>query len=386
MVGSSPGPLSVLVAGGGVAGLEAALALRELAGDRVATTLLAPEVSFSYRPLSVLEPFAAGRARRYPLARIAQDAGAELICDHIAALDPDQRVVHTGSGATLRYDVLLLAYGAKLHDRFKHVRTIDDRRLDERLHGLVQDVEDGYLQRVAFVATSPMAWPLPLYELALMTARAADDICAELSVTVVTAEPAPLAVFGQTVSSAVARLLDRNRVQLVCGVGCEVPEPGRVVITPGETTLEVDSIVALPQLAARQVPGVPDSSWLGLIPVDRRCRVAGLEDVYGAGDATDFPVKHGSIAAQQADTVAAQIAARAGADVSPHDFEPVLRGVLVGADRPLSLTARLGAGRVITSEAIEAAESKVDTKIDARYLAPYLHQLDLIAGTAGIPG
>ena len=35
-------PFRVLIVGGGVAGLEAALALRELAGERVATTLLAP--------------------------------------------------------------------------------------------------------------------------------------------------------------------------------------------------------------------------------------------------------------------------------------------------------------------------------------------------------
>ena len=36
-------PLRVLIAGGGVAGLELLLALSELAGDRVAVTLLAPK-------------------------------------------------------------------------------------------------------------------------------------------------------------------------------------------------------------------------------------------------------------------------------------------------------------------------------------------------------
>ena len=48
----------VLVAGGGVAALEAALAMRALAEDRVSVELLAPEPQFWYRPLAVAEPFA----------------------------------------------------------------------------------------------------------------------------------------------------------------------------------------------------------------------------------------------------------------------------------------------------------------------------------------
>jgi NADH dehydrogenase FAD-containing subunit len=50
-------PARVLIAGGGVAGLEAALALRSQAEDRVATTLVADATHFTYRPLSVGEPF-----------------------------------------------------------------------------------------------------------------------------------------------------------------------------------------------------------------------------------------------------------------------------------------------------------------------------------------
>ncbi|MGA2013099.1 MAG: FAD-dependent oxidoreductase [Solirubrobacteraceae bacterium] len=385
--GRFPRPLRVLIAGGGVAALEAALALRELAGDRVATTLITPETTFSYRPMSVLEPFSEGRARRYPMDTIAQDIGADLHRDALAGVDPEQHTVTTESGDQLHYDALILAYGAVVRERFKHVRTIDDRRLDERLRGLVQDVEDGYLRRIAFLATAPVAWPLPLYELALMTSRAAYDTCADLSVTVVTCEPAPLAVFGEAASAATAELLRRNRVTVITASGCDVPEPGRVLISPGAQILDVDSIVALPLLAARQIPGVPDRSWLGLIPIDRRCRVVGLDDVYAAGDATDFAIKHGSISAQQADTAAGEIAARVGAEVPTGDLQPVLHGLLLGGDRPLSLTARLAdAGRVITSEATELSGARGAAKIEARFLTPYLHQLDLIAGTAGAAG
>src|SRR5215212_4595510 len=51
----------ILIVGGGVAALETLLALRDLAEDRVALTLVAPEAAFTYRPMRVAEPFALGR-------------------------------------------------------------------------------------------------------------------------------------------------------------------------------------------------------------------------------------------------------------------------------------------------------------------------------------
>ena len=78
MVDSSP--LRVLIAGGGVAGLEALLALRDLAGDRVELTLLSRDTEFVYRPMAIAEPFGRGRADRHPLADIAVGrSSAELI-------------------------------------------------------------------------------------------------------------------------------------------------------------------------------------------------------------------------------------------------------------------------------------------------------------------
>jgi sulfide:quinone oxidoreductase len=66
----------VLIAGGGVAALEAALALRALAEDRVSVELLAPEPQFWYRPLAVAEPFGLGEVRQSDLPELAAAAGA----------------------------------------------------------------------------------------------------------------------------------------------------------------------------------------------------------------------------------------------------------------------------------------------------------------------
>src|ERR1700719_4738292 len=105
----------VVIAGGGVAGLEAALALRDLASERVATTMLAPEPEFVYRPLRVREPFGGPSARHYALDEIARDIGIELRQDAFKSLDPERRIVHTEAGEQETYDALLLALGARLN-------------------------------------------------------------------------------------------------------------------------------------------------------------------------------------------------------------------------------------------------------------------------------
>ncbi len=376
----SPDRYRVIIAGGGVAALEAALTLHQLAGDTVATTLLTPRTTFSHRPLSVLEPFPGAGGRRYELAQMASDTGSELLTDELAAVDPSRRRVRTTRGRALPYDALLLAYGVEIHPRFVHARTIDDGFLADRLRGLVQDVEEGYVRRVAFVTTGPPGWPLPLYELALMTSRAAYDMSAEVSVFLVTPERQALEVFGDRPGRAVADLMARHHVELVTAAACDVPVAGEVSVGPGRPALHVDSVVAMPDLAPRRVSGVPGGSG-GFIAVDDCGRVAGLDGVYAAGDATTFPVKHGSIAAQQADTAAAAIARAAGAAVPAEPFDPVLHGILLGAERPLYMTARLNStGHPLASQVSEEPLWHPAGKIAARRLGPYLHHADQLTG------
>ena len=372
-------PFRVLIVGGGVAGLEAALALRELAGERVTTTLLAPAAEFVYRPMRVREPFGYSEARRYPLDDIGRDIGIELIRDAFKWLDPDARTVHTESGEKLEYDALLLAPGAVLKPRFKHAVTLDDSQLDEQLHGLIQDVEDGYVHKLAFISPTPMPWPLPLYELALMTARRAYDMNVDMSVTLATPEDAPLAVFGAKASEAVDKLLVDNGILFIPSAHCETPAAGRVSISPGSRELMVDRVVALPQLFGPSLPGVPLHAHNGFVPIDAHCKVTGLERVYAAGDATDFPVKFGGIASQQADTATEAIAALAGAPIEPAPFAPVLHGALLGGPRPLYLSAHVTGGHGSSSEVSEAPTAAPPTKIVAKYLAPYLESRDQAA-------
>ena len=88
----------VLIAGGGVAALEAALALRALAEDRVSVELLAPEPEFWYRPLAVAEPFDLGEVRHFDLAELAAAAGATFSPGALTGVDAGSRLAQTSAG------------------------------------------------------------------------------------------------------------------------------------------------------------------------------------------------------------------------------------------------------------------------------------------------
>jgi sulfide:quinone oxidoreductase len=200
-----------------------------------------------------------------------------------------------------------------------------------------------------------------------------------VSVTIVTPEDAPLALFGSAASEAVERLLERNGVMTISSTSCETPQPGEVVIGPGGRSLYVDRIVALPELVGPSTPGVPKDDPRGFIPIDAHCRVPGLEAVFAAGDATNLSVKHGGIAAGQADVAAESIAALAGAPVHPTKLHAVIHGMLLGGDRPLYLSAHVTGRHGSNSQVSDQPTWTPGTKIAAKYLAPYLESRDRAA-------
>lgn len=372
---TNPEKLRVLIAGGGVAALETALALQHLAADRVRMTVIAPNEEFVYRPMTVREPFSFLGARRFPLEPILEDAGAELVRDKLGWVDHEMRVAHTEKGQQLEYDALVLALGTRISARYKHALTIDDRTIDETLHGLIQDVELGYVDSIAFVAPGRMAWPLPLYELALMTAGRAYDMNIEMSITIVTPEDKPLAIFGERASEGVAQLLAKAKIETITNAHAEIPEQGHVSIGPGDRHVHAARIVALPELYGPSVHGFP-LSHDGFIRVDRFGQVPDCGPLYAAGDATDFAVKQGGVGAQQADAVAESIAALAGAPVEPKPFHPVLRGMLMTYDKPYYMSAQITGGHGYSSEFSSEPLWQPVSKIAARYLAPYLDALE----------
>ena len=363
----------MLIAGGGVAGLEICLALRDLAGDRVRCSLLTPEDEFVYRPMAVGEPFARGRAQHHRLDAIAGQLGVELIQGALASVDDAARLAITEAGEQLSYDALVVAIGARTEPAYERVMTWTPERDAEVFGGLLRDIEEGYVRRVAFVIPLAVAWPLPAYELALMTAWQADSMGRDdLEITIYTPEDAPLAMFGAAAIAAVREDLDE--VGIVVETGCHVVAQGDgpLVVEPGARSLADSRIVALPRATGWALRGLPYDTR-GFIQCDAHGKVVGTAAVWAAGDATSFPIKQGGLAAQQGDAVAESIAAHAGAAVRPQPFQPVLRGVL--------LTGRGKAWlRGPHDDDPGAAERRAlfwpPTKIAGRYLSPYLLALE----------
>jgi sulfide:quinone oxidoreductase len=157
------------------------------------------------------------------------------------------------------------------------------------------------------------------------------------------------------------------------GVVARVPAPD--LVTFGQTRLEVDRIVTLPRVTGPAVAGLSaGTDWF--VPVDERCVVDDSNGrVFAAGDATDFPVKHGGIGAQQADTAAAGIAHLAGIGERPPPLDPVIEGMLLTGGHPLYLTAHVThalAGLGWRAEVYEQPPWPADEKVVAEELGPYL--------------
>jgi sulfide:quinone oxidoreductase len=361
-------PLHVLIVGAGVAALEAALALRAEAEGRVDVELLAPDVDFVYRPMAVAEPFQHGEARRFPLARLVELAGARLTPGTLARLDLDRRLAVTADGTELGWDVLLVALGARGREGVPGGLTFRGPEDRAAFAELVDEAVSGGFRSMTFALPTLAAWPLPLYELALMMKIRLDDGGATtVTVDLVTPEAEPLAVFGREASASVKRLIETRGIGLRTHTTPVVFRRGVLNVVPGRA-IRTERVVSLPVPEGRRIPGLPDDGR-GFVRTDLYGQVEGLEDVFAAGDITTFPLKQGGIATQQADAAAEMIAARAGAPVTPQPFRPVLRGLLLTGLTPRFMEASLLDD---TAEIDSEPLWWPPAKIVGRHLAPFL--------------
>ncbi len=369
----------VLIAGGGVAGLESAIALHEMAGDRVEVTICSPSEDFVYRPFAVAEPYGASRAMRFGMEELAERCGADFHLASIASVDQEAQRARTHDGEKFAYDYLIVASGTRLLASVSGAvifwGVADDRRVQDVVDGL----REGKLRRVAFTMPGGGTWALPMYELALLAESELSKGGVEgASLVIVTPEDAPLDLFGRAASERVAALLAERGIEVVTGtlpVRFDEGE-GRLSVSP-RAAIEADAVLSLPRMEGRRIGGVPHNLD-GFIRVDDHCRVRGTERIYAAGDATTFPVKQGGVSAQQADVAAEAIAAELGCDVEADSFDPILRGVLWTGAKPLYLSGYPTGGHGENSVATEDEPSwqgDAQHKIVSRYLAPFLDEM-----------
>jgi sulfide:quinone oxidoreductase len=359
----------ILIAGGGVAGVEALLALRSLLGAQAEVELIAPTADFIYRPLAIAEPFGLGEAYRVNLETVTRDLHASFRRDSVAGVDSGRRIAKTAAGEELAYDALLLAVGVRPLEELPGALTYAGPQSNEHYKELLAAIAGGDASRIAFATPVTARWSLPLYELALLTANQASSDGIDVELTVVTPESRPLEMFGPRASELVKQLLVEAGVEIRTSRAPSAVEPGELVLASGER-VPADRVVALPRLEVESIGGIPQGPH-GFIGTDAYMQVEGTARVYAAGDATWFPIKQGGIAAQQADVAATSISSIVDPQIAKTPLRPVLRGAILTGGSPRYLRAEIG-DRPGTSAAGAAPLWWPPSKIAARYLAPYL--------------
>ena len=369
-----PDRAHVVIAGGGVAALEALIALSELASHHVRVTLVTPRTDFVSRPQVIGESFARGRRSQVALARVARDFGATHLAGSVVAVDPARRTVRCASGEELGYDSLLVATGGRRVPAYEHAEPIGDDSAADALHGVLADLEEGYLKRLAFVVPPQVAWTLPAYELALLVAHDAWSMCIDdAQLSLVTPEDRPLALFGPQAGAAVGELLAERGIAFVGGVRAEVGR-GTLDLHPGGRQMAAERVFALPVVRGDAPAGLPTDE-AGFVGTDVHGRVIGVAGVFAAGDITSFPAKHGGIAAQQGEAAAQAIAAVHGCAIEPEPFRPLLRGRLLTGGEDLFLERDIAGGSGDADRPTRQAWWPAD-KVSAPRLAPYLYALE----------
>lgn len=367
----------VVVIGGGFAALESVLALRALSGMDLPVTLVAPDGAFAYRPAATLEAFGDADPLSFDLETIANDLGVRYQRSRLEAVAPQPKWVRLASGARLDYESLVLAVGVRARAAVAGAVTFRDQRDVPRFRSLLEDMDAGRLKRLLFAIPGGSTWPVPLYELALLSARRVRERELTTEVTLVSADATPLAMFGPIASEIVAGVLAERGVRFVGASAAKSVLRGGALQLEDGRLLEADRVVAAPVLHGQQFTGVP-ANRAGFVATDMLGRVLGLEDVYAAGDMTAFPIKQGGLATQQADRLAHVIAQRAGFTARSVRAGGVVHVRLVGGEQPLFLRAELDQLGRVSGVALEDGDPDAlaaSNKVWGRYLVPYLEKL-----------
>ena len=364
-----------MVAGGGFAGLEAVLAVRAIAGTGLRVTMISPSRVFSYRPAAPLEVFSDALPLRYDLRAMAEDLGVALHGSRLEAAAPAQGWVRLQSGARIGYDALILAIGVRARSGgVPGALTFRDQRDLPLLRGLVEEIDSGRVGGVTFVVPSGCAWPLPLYELALLMATRARERRLATRVTLVSPERSPLAVFGARASRLVAGLLDDRGVRFLGGaLAARVRRDGSLTLQSGVAVCRRPGRGRAPAARPADHGRARERHWAD---AHRRQRPR--------------PRPHRRLRRGRHDHLPGQ-ASRAGCSASrphrPRDRPSarlrassraagyVLEARLVGGARPIVLRTvldELGRPTIATLQRPQMSPPTPAVKVSARYLSPYL--------------
>ena len=153
----------VVIAGGGIAALEALLGVRQLAPEAVRIQLLAPEREFVHRPMFVAEPFGIGEAQRSSSPRSPPTTAPCFGKGALESVDTTGRTLLTSEGDEVRYDALLVAVGARPVPAIAGALTFGDPNEREFFTALLDQLGRRPGEQLAFLVPPEVKWSLAAY-------------------------------------------------------------------------------------------------------------------------------------------------------------------------------------------------------------------------------
>ena len=165
-------------------------------------------------------------------------------------------------GAEVPFDALLLAVGASAEPALTGALTYRGPRDNGAIRDLLLEAEEGEVERIAFAIPTSIQWPLPIYELALLTSNDLRRRGTKTRISLVTHESSALALFGRRASEAVGELLAEEGVELVTNARAAGVQAGGLALHDGRV-IPANPRGASPRLSVAPIEGIPPrAGWL----------------------------------------------------------------------------------------------------------------------------
>lgn len=310
---------SVLILGGGFAGVVAAESLAKRLGRDHQITLISRHREFVFYPSLVKLAFGQVEVSdiTYSLRDAMLDRRVKFIEAEVAYPDPDNNCVVVPHGevqGNVPYDYLLFALGRRLapeevHGFYQHSHHLLTVNAALKFREALKDFHRGHAV-LGYCQDARLA--VPVYETAFALDRLLKERGerADVKITIVAPEHLSGQLGGDEVVPALEQALADHQIEFVSGFPVNrITE--KTIFSSTDKQLDYDLLMLVPPFTGpgeAQYTGITDPN--GYVRVDRHMRVPGAHRIYAAGDCVNLlGPKMGHMAVLQGMVAAANIAA-----------------------------------------------------------------------------
>ncbi len=289
-VGEAVGTIAII--GGGAGGASAARSLKKQLGAEHQIILVEKE-SQVYNQASI-PLLSVGRRKRADLTRSIASLsrwGIQVIIDKAALIEPNIRRIQT-EHREIRYDLAIIAAGAEMRtDRLPGMAAAGiNIHSPDGAANLASRIQSFQGEEIAILSVPKhIKYPSTPYEYALLLEDwfKRRGLSKDISISIFSHEVAPMSIYGERTSDAVAELLLKRNIHLHMNCRIKQVDPERKCVQLGEGSFPFDLMLYCPEPAPPSLikeSGLADAE--GWLPVDRYSLVSQQEGIMGIGDVT----------------------------------------------------------------------------------------------------